>query len=49
MKARTIFHFKNVTLHAIGTWFILFIILAYKKLIHATFAGVTPAICHYLA
>lgn len=30
-KAKTIFHFKNVTLHAIETWFILFIIIALKK------------------
>lgn len=45
MKAKTIFPFKKVTLHAIETWFMPFIILAYKKVIHTEFAGITPAIC----
>lgn len=33
-NAKTVFHFKNVTLHATGTQFMLFIILAYRKVIH---------------
>lgn len=43
-KAKTIFHFKNMTLHANETWLILFITIACKKVIHAMFAVVTPAI-----
>lgn len=43
-KAKTIFHLKNVTLHANETWFMLLIIVANKKVIHTTFSDVTPAI-----
>lgn len=43
-KAKTNSHFKNMTLHATETWFMLFIILAYRKDIHTMFADVSPAI-----